>query len=144
MRLFAGIVVQPFIAAGLAFLIFPLVLLDPGGRSLAGALPVDINGAARSVAIGAGIVALFVTLVGALPTAVWLTKRRFISFGEALLWGLGFGNFPMVVGTVLAGTYGVKGFVRGVVFSSVLSVAGAAMFWAIALRRHAERHPVAG
>jgi hypothetical protein len=143
MRLFAGLVVQPFIAGGLAFFLFPLLWLDSNGRSLAGGSPTDAVAAAESVAIGAGLLAFVITLVAALPTAVWLTKRKFISFAEALLWGLGFGNTPMAIGTVLAGTYGVAGVVRGVAFSSVLSIAGAAMFWAIALRRQRKPNAVA-
>jgi hypothetical protein len=144
MKLFAGLVVQPFIAGGLAFFLFPWLLLDSNGRSLAGGSPTDAVAAARSVAIGAGILAFVITLVAALPTAVWLTKRRFVSFAEALLWGLGFGNTPMVIGTLLAGTYGVAGFVRGVAFSSVLGIASAAMFWTISLRRQREPDAVAG
>jgi len=134
MRLIAGLVVQPFLASGLAFAVFPVLLLDRSGRALAGGLPVDITDAARSVAIGAGLVAFFVTLLGALPTAVWLTKRKQVSLKEAVRFGLVFGNIPLIFGTLLAGSYGVGGFVRGMAFSSLLGVAGAAAFWAIAIR----------
>jgi hypothetical protein len=134
MRLFAGLLVQPVLAGAVAFFAFPVLLLDQNGRSLAGGV-VEITSAARAVAIGSGLMAVLVTLVGALPTAVWLTKRRHVSFREARLWGFGFGNVPMVVGTVLAGPYGVAGFVRGAAFASLLGVTGAAVFWAISLRR---------
>jgi hypothetical protein len=143
-RLCAGLVVQPFVAGGLAFLIFPFFLLDANGRTLAGALPADVMDAAQSVAIGVGIVAFFVTLLGVWPAAVWLTKRRPVSFGEAQLWGLGFGNLPMIIGTMLAGMHRGEGFARGVAFASVLGLAGAAMFWIIALRTRLDRKPVAG
>jgi hypothetical protein len=138
LNLFAGLVVQPLVTVIVAFLAFPL-LLDSGGRTLAGGFPVDVTDSALSVALGAGVLSLFVTLLGAFPTALWLTKRKQVSLGEALLWGLGFGNAPMILGTVLAGTYGAAGFVRGVAFSSLLGVTGAAVFWAIAIRRQPSR-----
>ncbi len=140
LKLFAGLVIQPILAAGLTFFLFPALLLDSNGRTLAGGFPGDAVGAAWSVAIGAGIVAFFVALVGALPSAIWLMKRRTVTFGEALLWGLLFGNAPMFVG-IVAGSYGVAGFLRGVAFSSVLGAAGAGAFWAIALRRQLDRIP---
>jgi hypothetical protein len=90
------------------------------------------------------MVAFFATLIGALPTAIWLAKRRLVTLGEALLWGLLFGNAPMVVGTLLAGSYGVAGFLRGVAFSSVLGAAGAGAFWTIALRRQVDKTPMSG
>jgi hypothetical protein len=133
-RLLAGIAVQPFLAGGLAFVSFPMLLLDRSGGTLAGGFPSDATDAAFSVAIGAGIVALLVSVAGVLPTVIWVTRRRHVALGEALLFGLGFGNLPFVVGTALAGVYGVGGFVRGAAFSSLLGLAGAGVFWVIALR----------
>ena len=63
MRLLAGLFVQPFLAAGLAFIAFPLLLLDRDGRTLAGGYPLDPTDAAVSVAMGAGVVAGVVTLI---------------------------------------------------------------------------------
>ena len=134
MRLFAGLLVQPFLAAGLAFVIFPVLFLASDGRTLVGGFSGDATQASRSVALGAGLVAFCVTLVGALPAALWLTKRQNVSLGQAIVFGLGFGNFPFILGTIFLGTYGVGGFARGMVFSSLLGMAGAAAFWAIALR----------
>ena len=134
MRLLAGLAIQPLLAGGLAFVSFPVLLLDRSGRSLAGGFPGDVTDAALSVAAGSGIVAVFVTLLCVLPTAAWLMPRRRIRLREALLFGFGFGNLPFVVGTALAGAYGVTGFARGVAFSSLLGLTGAAAFWAIALR----------
>lgn len=125
MRVFWGIVAQPFVVAAAAFVSFPVLLF---GRNL------RASGGALGIAVEAGVVALLVALLGALPTAVWLMKRRDVSLGEALLFGVGFGNVPFVVGTLLAGSYGVEGFARGAVFSSLLGAAGAAAFWAIAFR----------
>jgi hypothetical protein len=64
MRLLAGFVVQPFLAAGVAFMIFPWLLLDRAGRTLAGGSPADPTAAAVSVALATGIAACLVTLFG--------------------------------------------------------------------------------
>ena len=135
-RLFTGLAVQPFLASAVAFVAFPVLLLDRSGRTLAGTLPGDVADAAWSVAIGAGILAFFVTLLAAAPTAVWLMKRKLVSLSDALFFGFGFGNAPFVLGTVLAGSYGVAGFARGMAFSSLLGLIGAGAFWAIAIRGH--------
>jgi hypothetical protein len=135
-RLLAGLIVQPFVSTGLALFGFPVFLLDRNGRTLAGGVPANPTEAALSVALGTGLVALCVTVVGVLPTALWLSRRRQLSLGETLLVGLGFGNLPYVLLAIAAGgTYGIAGLVRGVAFSSLLGVAGAAAFWAIVFRR---------
>jgi len=133
MRIFAGAVVQPLLAAALAFVSFPLIMLDRNGRTLAGGTT-DVVQTATSAAAGVGLVALVVTIVGAIPTAVWLLKRRRVSLLETLAFGLGFGILPFAFGALTAGTYGIAGVIRGVAFSSLLGVAGAAAFWGIALR----------
>ncbi len=134
LKLFAGLAVQPFLAAAVSFVLFPLLLLDRTGSTLAGGIPASQTDAAISVAAGAGIVALFVTAIGVFPTALWLVTRRPVPLIQALLFGLAFANLPMVLGTVFAGTYGVEGALRGVAFASCLGLAGAAAFWLIALR----------
>ena len=134
-RCFVGVVVQPLLAAGLAFFGFPIFLLDTQGRTLAGSQASDVVGAAASVAFVVGVVAFLVTVALALPTAVWLMKRRRISVLQAAGFGLGFGNLPFGLGTLLAGTYGVSGFLRGAAFSSFLGAAGGAAFWYITLRQ---------
>jgi hypothetical protein len=132
--MFVAVMAQPLLAGVLAFLLFPLLLLDRSGRTLAGGFPADVSDAAMSVAIAVGMLAFVVTLAGALPAAVWLTRRRHVSLREAALYGLLFGNLPIIFGTALAGAYGIEGFLRGVAFASVLGVAGAAVFWLIAIR----------
>ena len=145
MRVFAGMVVQPFLAAGLAFIGFPLFLLDLEGRTLAGGYPSDPTQAALSVAIGAGLVAGVVTLIGVLPTAVWLMKRRQLTLKETLMFGLGFGNLPYVLLAAAAGgkTYGPVGLLRGLAFASLLGLSGAALFWIITLRPRTSRDDAA-
>ena len=137
---------QPFVAGALAFASFELLLLDRQGQTLAGWYPADVTDSALSVAVGAGIVTGLVTVLGVLPTAVFLVKRRYVTLTEALLFGLGFGNLPYFLMAVLAGgTYGIAGFVRGVAFSSLLGLGGAAVFWLIAIWPDKVRHnPAAG
>jgi hypothetical protein len=145
MRLLGGLVVQPALAGGVAFVSFPLLLLDRSGRTLAGGFPADPIDAAVSVALGAGIVAFFVTLVGVLPVALWIVRRRRLTFMAALLFGLGFGNLPVVLGTVLIGSYGPSSLLRGVAFASLIGLTGAAAFWVISIRgRDFSRDPAAG
>jgi hypothetical protein len=94
-----------------------------------------VTDAAVSVALGAGIVAGLVVLVGVLPLAVWLIKRRDLTLTTTLMFGLGFGNLPYVLfGVAAGGTYGVTGLLRGVMFSSVPGLVGAAVFWLISIQ----------
>lgn len=143
MRVLAGLLVQPFLAAGLAFIAFPLLLLDGNGRALAGGYPSDPTDAALSVAIGTFLVAGVVTLIGVLPTAVWIMKRHQLTLGETLVFGLGFGNLPYVLMAAAWGTHGQAGLLRGVAFASLLGLSGAALFWIMTLRPQKSRHVAA-
>jgi hypothetical protein len=70
-----------------------------------------------------------------LPVAVWLMKRRDLTLKETLGFGLGFGNRPyLLLGIAAGGTYGVARLLRGIAFSSLLGLVGAAVFWVLALR----------
>jgi hypothetical protein len=136
-RLLVGLAVQPVLAAAVAFVLFPVVMLDGDGRTLAGGYPSDPTDAALSMAAGVAIVATAVTFVGVLPTALWLTKGRQPSLADSLLFGLAFGMVTYVVLLlVLAGgrTYGLPGLLRGLLCSCAIAVTGAAVFWVIALR----------
>lgn len=134
MRLFAGLSVQPFLAAFVAFASFPYVLLDRAGRTAAGSYPNDPTDTAMGLAFGVAIVALVVILVGVLPTAVWIVKRRRLTLAYALVFGFGFGNLPVVLGAVLSGGPGAGGLLRTHAFASLIGVTGAAVFWAISIR----------
>ena len=119
MKLFAGLAVQPFLAAAVAFVSFPFVLLDRTGRTLAGGFPADPADAAVSVAFAAGFVAAVVTLVGVLPTALWVVKRRRLTLTQAFGFGIAFADVPVLLGTVLTGGgYGPAGVLRGLMFAS--------------------------
>lgn len=82
MGLLGGAVLQPFLAAIFTFVTFPILLLDGEGRTLAGGYPSDPTDSALSAAVGVGIVAAVVTLIGVLPTALWLLKRRQPALGK--------------------------------------------------------------
>ena len=90
-----------------------------------------MNAAALSVAVATAFVAAVVSLVLALPIAVWWLKRRELFLPDALLFGIALGNVPHLVMAGLWGTHGTEGLWRGMAFSTVLGVAGATVFWAI-------------
>jgi len=133
MRLCAGFVVQPLVTAVAAFVLFPFLLLDRAGETFAGGHPGDVTGSAVSIAAGTFIAAV-VILSGVVPTAVWVLKRRALTFAQTLIFGVAFGNLPIVIGTVLGGSYGLMPFLRSVVFASLVGLTGAAVFWAISVR----------
>jgi ABC-type Co2+ transport system permease subunit len=75
-----------------------------------------------------------------------VVRRRPLTLIQALLFGLGFANLPVVLGTVLTrGGYGVAGVLRGLAFASLIGLAGTAAFWVISIRgRDISRDPVNG
>ena len=145
-RLLLGLVVQPFVAAALAFALFPLVeytgrLVYGGGR------PIDPVDAAPSFAIMAGVVASFVTGFIAYPGILWLLKRGPLTRAQTMIAGVVLGNVPGTVTMLgLAArhlsrgvtptmenlTYGWGGAVRLVVLGSVVGLVCSAVFWWIA------------
>jgi hypothetical protein len=144
-----GLAIQPFVAAGLAFVSFPLV--DYTGRPLYGGFPVDPVASAISFSFGVGLVALVVTVCGVLPTVLYLLKRGPLSLKKVLVGGAALGNAPFIllVAAILVshfarGTmspdvgrlwYGFRGAVRATAISSYLGVGSAAVFWLVAGRR---------
>jgi len=135
MRVFVALVMQPFLLAGVAFVLFPFLLLDGSGQTLSGGYPSNVNDAAVSVAMGVAFVAGAITFLGVMPAAVWVMKRHKVTLGQTLLFGFAFGNVPFVIGAAGAGVHGSAGGLRAFAFSSVLGLVGAATFWVIALRR---------
>lgn len=56
---------------------------------------------------------MLLTVLVALPAAVWVLKRYELTFSRALLWGVLLGNIPSALGTMVTGMgYGIKGLVR--------------------------------
>jgi hypothetical protein len=144
MRLFAGFVVQPFAAAILGFIAFPLIdlTLEGGGTT-------DRPGAAMSIALAAGLAAVLVTVCGAFPVVVWFLKRGPLRLRQILWGGVILGNLPFAVIVLLAiVTNNVSanaswlGLLRSLAFGALFGVVGAALFWAISIRGTDMEKPV--
>jgi hypothetical protein len=140
LRVLAGFVVQPFTAAALGFVSFPLIeLTHPtlNGRQVAGTAD-----GALAIAFGAAFAAVFVTAFGALPLAAWCVKRGPLTFRQLAAWGGLLGNLPFVVIIGLASITGnltdqfwdPMSLVRAIIIGVAFGVAGAAVFWLIAVR----------
>ena len=137
MRLFAGFVVQPFAAAILGFIAFPLIDLTLEG----GGATDDPIRAAISIGLGAGLAALLVTVFGAFPAVVWFLKRGPLTLKQILWGGVILGNLPfavivslaIVTNNVSAGASWL-GLFRSLAFGASFGVVGAALFWAISIR----------
>ena len=82
MRVLAGLVVQPVVAGFAAYFLFPF--LDD---RIEGALP---------VAMAAGLSAVFVTLLGALPAIAWFSRAP-VTLSKTLTAGAVLGNSPVAV-----------------------------------------------
>jgi hypothetical protein len=147
LRVFYGFAVQPFVAALITFVLFPLVAIT--GQALYGGWPTDMLDAAVSFAFGAGIAALLITVFAALPLFLLLLRRGHISQGEVLFSGAVVGNIPsalIVLGLALrlsssgaavdldSLTYGLPGAARAIVLGSVVGAGSTAVFWWIAGR----------
>jgi hypothetical protein len=136
--IFLGFLMQPLVAASCGFLIF-LVVVDngqsfaPSNSTLSG--PVW---AARAFGLAAGIYALFVTPLAALPLFVWLRHRGPITLGRTLISGAALGNLltvPLFLMSIARGPSSNSPVnVFGPIVGAVLGVACAAAFWLIAGR----------
>jgi hypothetical protein len=139
-RLFAGLAVQPFVAAAVGFMMFPLI--EWSNSALRRGTSGDLVDGAVAVAAGAGLAAFFVTLLGALPIVVWRMRRGPLTLRQVLLGGALLGNLPFAVIVPLAAAAGGSGAgwfwplgaIRALAVGAVFGMAGAAVFWAIAVR----------
>lgn len=139
MKLLAGLAVQPFLAAAVAFVFFPFLLLTRSGQTFTGGYPTNQTDAAISVAVGTAFAVVPVTALVVLPVSVWMMKRGPVGLMQALLFGLALADIPLLLGYLFAGTYGVTATLRSLTFASLIGLAGAAAFWMISLRGHASR-----
>ncbi len=141
LRVLAGFVVQPFAAAVLGFLTFPLLKLTDPRRPGLSTTDNDMRNAV-AVAFGVALAAVFVTTFGAVPAAAWCVKRGRLAFAQIVGWGAVLGNLPFVVIVGLASITGnvTNEFwdpfllVRALAFGVLFGVVGAAVFWLIAVR----------
>lgn len=152
-RLLLGLAVQPFVAAALAFALFPVVdytgrLLYGGGRTVD---PVES-------AVGFGIIAGVVASVAcglAYPSILWLLERGPLTRAKTMVAGFVFGNLPAalivlllaarhvsagVAPTLANTTYGAVGAFRVVALGSVMGLVGASVFWWVAGRHLNREH----
>ena len=116
-------------------------------RGTGGSAPSDI---ALSLAMTAGLVAVFVTVFGALPMVAWLMGRGRISLRTLVLLGAALGNAPFAVLCLLIfvshfarGTmpdnpgdlwYGTGPAFRMVTEGLFVGIGCAAVFWAVGIR----------
>ena len=153
-RLLHGLVVQPFVAAALAFALFPLV--DYTGRLVyGGGRPADPIETAMGFGVMTGVVASFVTGFVAYPTLHWLLKRGPLTLAQTLIGGVVLGNVPgalivlllaarhlsrEVTPTLENTTYGAVGAIRIVMLGSILGLVCALVFWGLAGRHLGRDH----
>ena len=139
-RLFGGLAIQPLVAALLGFVSFPVV--DYTNRALRGGVPADALDAAIAFSLGSAIVAGLVTLVGAFPIVAWRLNRGAFALPEVLWWGVILGNAPLAIVAVLtalnggapSNSPGAVAALWALVAGSLFGLAGAAVFWAVAVR----------
>lgn len=139
MRILVGLALQPFVTAGVAFMLFPVLLLDRTGQALGGGVPGDVTQAAASVAVTVGLASVPLAMVGALPMFLWLTRRGRVTLPRALMAGVAVGNVPIVVGSLLAGAYGPIETARTITYASAIGLTGAAVFWLVVSPTRDER-----
>ncbi len=142
LRLLVGFLVQPFAAAALGFVTFPLIEMT--GRALYGGMSADLLDAAVSVATGAGLAAFLVTQGAALPTVAWLLSRGPLTLRQVLWCGVALGNIPFALIVPLAALtraadggstwFGPLAVIRALTAGSIFGLAGAMWFWLIAVR----------
>ena len=140
-RLFAGMALQPVVAALLGFVIFPLVEATTWVVGHRGA-SVDLLDAAAAFAFGAALVAFFVTLLGVFPTVAWRLRRGPFTKPQILIAGLLLGNVPLIVlatvaslnGEMPLGPRGALVGLRALGIGALFGLTGAAVFWLVAVR----------
>jgi hypothetical protein len=130
-RVEIAFLLQPFVCALLAFMLFPLVdLAATGGRT------VDALQTAIASGIVTGLVAVLITGVAACAFG-YLTKRRALTATDTVLLGAVFGNLPAavaIVGTLLvqgasALPQAIIGSWRAIVFGTLIGMSSSAVFW---------------
>jgi hypothetical protein len=149
LRMVAAFALMP-LAAGVLMAGLCLALWGTGYDIFEGGRPRDPMPAAVSLGMGAAVIAVVVTVFGAVPAVAWLAGRGPLSLRRLLVLGAALGNAPFaiivlgVLGTQLAkGTltrgvggawFGTPGAVRAIVVGLILGMSSAALFWFIAVR----------
>ena len=148
LRMLAGFAIVPPTAVLITLVTYDALwysgMLPEGGQ-------IDSLDSAASLGIGVGILAVVMTVLGAVPAVAWLSRRRPLSLRRLLLLGAALGNVPfatIVIGIVVthlvSGTlsgeithywYGLPGAVVRTVIGLICGMGSAAVFWAVAVRR---------
>jgi hypothetical protein len=149
-RLLLAFAVAPFVAGGVMFAL-SFVIFSNGLNVFAGSSN-DPFDAAMSLGAGVATLSLCVTVLAALPGAIWMARHDMLSFRNVLLLGAALGNLPFVVivaaivvtefakGTLSSdvprlweGTFGT---VRAIALGLLVGTPTAAVFWLIGLWRN--------
>jgi hypothetical protein len=112
--------------------------------------PIDSLDSAESLGAGVAILAVLMTVFGAVPAVIWLNRRRLLSLGRLVILGAGLGSVPfalIVVGVVVvpavSGTlstdigrywYGISGAAVRVAMGLISGMGSAAIFWYVGIR----------
>jgi hypothetical protein len=112
--------------------------------------PIDSLDSAGSLGMGVAILAVVMTVFGAVPTVVWLNRRQPLSLGRLLIAGAALGNVPftfIILGVVAAhagsGTLsadigrswgGLSGAVVRAAMGLICGTGSAAAFWFAGVR----------
>jgi hypothetical protein len=152
--------------AGFALVPPTAVLITLGTYQLmwhAGALPfgapIHSLDSAGSLGVGVAILAVLMTVFGAVPGVIWLNGRRSLSLGRLLILGAGLGSVPfalIVLGVVtvhaMSGTlstdigrywHGTSGAAVRLTMGLITGMGSAAIFWFVGVRSTAppfDRH----
>ena len=148
-RLLLGFAILPPLNAFLAFLLHQVVW--PVGP-FAGARWGDTTDAAASFAAGVAILAVLMTVAGAVPLVAWLRRRECLSLPTVTVAAVILGNVPYLLSFAIVLTLsavglassadmryvlvsGPVGAVRAVLLGSVLGFVSGVAFWFVAMWR---------
>jgi hypothetical protein len=144
---------MPFAAFALAY-VAEMTLWSHGGIYVTGTTVHRVGSTpeavALSLAMAAGLMAVFVTIFGAVPLVAWSIRRGRVSLRQALVAGAALGNAPaavlfvlVIIHSIRRGTmpdnpanlwYGAGGAFRTVTEGMFVGMGCAAVFWALAIR----------
>jgi hypothetical protein len=148
LRLVLGFAILPAAAAILAFWVHRVVWSSGPYDGARWSDPVD---AAIAFAAGVAVIAVIVTVAGAVPTISWLLTQDHVSLKQILIARVALGNAPfaiVVAGVLLLNLAGPTtsadvahvlsgppmGAVRAIVIGSAIGVVSGIVFWAVAIR----------
>lgn len=149
-RLLIAFALMPLINTLLAFVVFPTLRFVRERAEFR--MVIDTDHGTYILAVLTGLIAVAVTVAGAVPAFYSMAKRGPVSLKQTLLAGLALGNAPFVVGALIAIAFALMHVAAGTISDhlvplsdliagnlallaagSLLGVASAAVFWAVAI-----------